>query len=154
MSWTKRQIVRQAFSVIGLADYDFDLQPEQLQNALYLLDGMMATWNAKGIPLSYPLPTSPEESDLDDESNIPDRANEAVYLNLANRIATTLGKTTTAELKAAAWYAYNNLLSWAMQPQEMSLPHTMPRGQGNKPYRNDGDNFLDRQADPTPPWGS
>lgn len=154
MSWTKLQLIRQAFSQIGLADYDFDLQPEQLQNALFLLDSMMATWNAKGISLSYPTPTSPENSNTSDESNIPDRANEAVYLNLALRIAPTLGKQTTTELKSAAWYAYNNLLSWAMQPSEMALPHTMPRGQGNKPYRYDGDNFLDRIADPYPPWGS
>lgn len=153
VSWTKRQLVRQAFSVIGLADYDFDLQAEQLQNAMYLMDSMVAVWNAKGVLLSYPLPTSPENADLDDESNIPDRANEAVYLNLALRIAPTLGRPVMPELKQSAWYAYNNLLSWALQPQEMNLPHTMPRGQGNKPYRYDGDNFLDRKADPTPPWG-
>ena len=97
MSWTKLQLIRQAFSQIGLADYDFDLQPEQLQNALFLLDSMMATWNAKGISLSYPTPTSPENSNTSDESNIPDRANEAVYLNLALRIAPTLGKQTTTK---------------------------------------------------------
>ena len=153
MSWTKLQLVRQAFSVIGLADYDFDLQPEQLENALRMMDSMVGTWNAKGILLSYPTPTSPENSNLSDESNIPDRANEAVYLNLAQRLSATLGRPVTAELKSSAWYAYNNLLSWAMQPNEMVLPHTMPRGQGNKPYRYDGDNFLDRIADPQPPWG-
>lgn len=152
MSWTKRQLVRQAFSAIGLADYDFDLQAEQLQNALYLLDSMVATWNAKGILLSYPLPSSPENADLDDESNIPDRANEAVYLNLAKRLATTLGKQVTPDLNQAAWYAYNNLLSWAMQPTEMQLPSTLPRGAGNKPYVYD-ETFIDDPADPVPPWG-
>lgn len=153
MSWTKRQLIRQAFSVIGLADYDFDLQAEQLQNAMYLLDSMVATWNAKGVLLSYPLPSSPEDADLDEESNIPDRANEAVYMNLALRLATTLGRPTTVELKAAAFYAYNNLLSWNLQPREMQLPNTMPRGQGNKPYRYKNDHFLDAPEDPVPPWG-
>lgn len=153
MGWTKRQLIRQAFSVIGLADYDFDLQAEQLQNALYLLDSMLAVWNSKGIPLSYPLPTSPENADLDDESNLPDRANEAVYLNLAKRLATTLGKATTPDLNAAAWYAYNNLLSWAMQPKEMSFPSTLPRGAGNKPYWDQSDNYFEKAADPAPPWG-
>ena len=153
MSWTKRQLIRQAFSIIGLADYDFDLQAEQLQNAMYLLDSMVATWNAKGVLLSYPLTSSPEDADLDDESNIPDRANEAVYMNLALRLATTLGRPTTVELKAAAFYAYNNLLSWNLQPREMQLPNTLPRGQGNKPYRYKNDRFLDAPADPVPPWG-
>lgn len=153
MSWTKRQLVRQAFSVIGLADYDFDLQAEQLQNAMYLMDSMVATWNAKGVLLSYPLPTSPENADLDDESNIPDRANEAVYLNLAKRLATTLGKQVTNDLNSAAWYAYNNLLSWSLQPQPMQFPQNLPRGQGNKPYRYKQDNFMDRPVSPAPPWG-
>jgi hypothetical protein len=154
MSWTKRQFVRQAFSIIGLADYDFDLQAEQLQNAMYLLDSMMAVWNAKGLLLSYPIPTSPEDGDLDTESNVPDRANEAVYTNLALRIAPTLGKQVSQDLKAQAWYAYNGLLSWAKAyPREMSMPVTMPSGAGNKPYRYDGDEFLDPAAEPAPPWG-
>jgi hypothetical protein len=154
MSWTKRQLVRQAFSVIGLASYDFDLQAEQLQNGLYLLDSMMATWNAKGVLLSYPIPTSPEDSDLDDESNVPDRANEAIYSNLALRIAPTLGKQVSQDLKSQAWYAYNGLLSWAKsRPREMSLPETMPSGAGNKPWRYEDDAFLDPDADPAPPWG-
>lgn len=153
MSWTKLQLVRQAFSEIGLADYDFDLQPEQLQNALRLMDSMIAMWNSKNILLSYPTPTSPENSNLSDESNIPDRANEAVYFNLALRLAASLGRPVTPELKASAWYAYNNLLSWVMQPQPMQFPQNLPRGQGNKPYRYKQDNFMDRPVSPAPPWG-
>ena len=154
MSWTKRQYVRQAFASIGIADYDFDLQAEQLENALWLLDSMMATWNAKMVPLSFPISTTPENSDLDSETNVPDRANEAIYLNLALRIAPTLGKQVTPELKAAAWYAYNNLLSWAMtQPKQMSLPNTMPLGAGNKPWRYRDDEFITETPDPYPPWG-
>jgi hypothetical protein len=154
MSWTKRQFVRQAFSLIGLADYDFDLQPEQLQNALYILDSMLATWNAKGIPLSYQIAASPEDADLDTESNVPDRANEAIYTNLALRIAPTLGRQVSQDLKNQAWYAYNGLLSWAKtNPREMSMPETMPMGAGNKPWRYDGDEYTSPAADPSPPWG-
>ena len=154
MSWTKRQFVRQAFSMIGYADYDYDLQPEQLQNALYILDSMLATWNAKMVPLAYPVTGSPEDSDLDDESNVPDRANEAIYLNLALKIAPSLGKTVSPDLKASAWYAYNNLLSWALSnPRVMSMPDTMPRGAGNKPWRFNSDEYLEQTADPDPPWG-
>jgi hypothetical protein len=154
MSWTKRQFVNQAFSMIGYADYDYDLQPEQLQNALYILDSMLSTWNAKMVSLAYPVPGSPEDSDLDDESNVPDRANEAIYLNLALKIASSLGKTVSPDLKASAWYAYNNLLSWALSnPRKMSMPDTMPRGAGNKPWRFNSDEYLEQTADPYPPWG-
>lgn len=56
MGWTKRQFVTQAFEEIGLASYVFDLTPEQLDSALRRLDTMIASWNALGIRLGYPLP--------------------------------------------------------------------------------------------------
>jgi hypothetical protein len=93
-------------------------------------------------------------TELDDESNVPDRANEAIYLNLALKIAPSLGKTVSPDLKASAWYAYNNLLSWALSnPRKMSMPDTMPRGAGNKPWRFNSDEYLEQTADPYPPWG-
>jgi hypothetical protein len=36
--------------------------------SLRRLDAMMAEWNAKGIRLGYPLPGSPENSDINAES--------------------------------------------------------------------------------------
>ena len=42
MGWTKQQLVEQAFEEIGMANYVFDLQVEQLQSAMYQLDAMMA----------------------------------------------------------------------------------------------------------------
>ena len=55
MAYTKRDIVNQAFGEIGMADYVFDLQPQQLDSALRQLDMMMATWNGKGIRIGYPI---------------------------------------------------------------------------------------------------
>ena len=87
MGWTKRQFVEQAFEEIGLATYTFDLSPEQMQSALRRLDAMVATWNGAGIRIGYPLPSSPQDSDLDTETNVPDMSNEAIYTNLAIKIA-------------------------------------------------------------------
>lgn len=72
MGYSKRQFVAAAFEEIGLASYVFDLQPEQLQSALRRLDAMIADWNGKGIRLGYPLPGSPQYSDLDEPSEVPD----------------------------------------------------------------------------------
>lgn len=152
MSYTKRQFVNAAFTQIGLANYTFDLQSEQLQTGLILLDAMMATWNGKGLALSYPIPTTPENSDLDQETNVPDRANEAVIYNLALRIAPAFGKQVSPELKQWAHFAYNEVLAFSAIPPEMSFPRTMPRGAGHKDYRWD-DPFLIQNADPYPPWG-
>lgn len=147
MSWTKRQFVEQAYEEIGLAGYVFDLSPEQLQAALRRLDAMLATWNGKGIRIGYPIPSSPENSDLDDETSVPDSANEAIYTNLAIRIAPAVGKTVSQDTKAAAKAAYDVLMMRAAIPPEMQLPRTMPSGAGNKPWRYD-DEYIRPPVDP------
>lgn len=133
MSWTKKQFIVQAFDELGIAGYVYDLQPEQLQTALRRLDSMMATWNALGIRIGYPLPDSPGESDLDAATSVPDKANEAVYTNLAIRLAPGMGKTVSIDTKLAAKAAYTNLLIAGAQLIEMELPGTLPLGAGNKP---------------------
>ena len=134
MSWTKRQFVTQAFEELGLAAYVFDLYPEQMESAMKRLDAMMATWNAKGIRLGYPIPGSPENGSLSDETSVPDAANEAIFLNLAVRLAPSFGKTVSPDTKLNAKSAYDNLLSLAAAPVEMQLPGTLPLGAGNKPW--------------------
>ena len=147
MGWTKRQFVEQAFEEIGLATYTFDLSPEQMQSALRRLDAMVATWNGAGIRIGYPLPSSPQDSDLDTETNVPDMSNEAIYTNLAIKIAPTLGKVVPLETKASAKAAYQVLLQRAAMPEEMQLPGTMPAGAGNKPWRDQGDVFISDPVD-------
>lgn len=130
MSWTKREFIRQAFDELGLASYVYDLTTDQLNSALYRLDSMMATWNAKGIRIGYPLPLTPSDSDIDDLTTVPDRANEAIALNLAVRLAPSYGKQVSPDTKVAAKQAYDVLLSYAAMPPEMQLPQGMPLGAG------------------------
>lgn len=148
MSWTKRQYVLQAFRKAGLAAYVFNLTPDQFQSALVDLDSMMATWNSRGIRIGYPLPSSQASSDLGDETNVPDSANEAIYTNLAIKLAPDFGKVIMPDVKQTAKMSYDNLLSLANFPMEMQLPGTMPSGAGNKPWRNTDNPFLNTPADP------
>jgi hypothetical protein len=71
MSYTKRQYVIAAFEEIGLASYVFDLTNNELLSACKRLDAMMAQWNAKGIRLSYPLPSNPDSTSLDADTEVP-----------------------------------------------------------------------------------
>lgn len=142
MSYSKRQFVTAALEEMGLAAYVFDMQPEQLQSALRRLDAMMANWNGKGIRVSYPLPTSPQDSDLDEETDVPDSANQAIITNLAVTLAPSYGKMVMPETKAIAKDSYNTLLQRAAMPPQMQLPKTMPAGAGNKPWRVQGDPFI------------
>ena len=147
MSWTKKQFVIQAFDELGIAAYVYDLQSEQLQTALRRLDSMMASWNALGIRIGYPLPDSPGDSDIDDATAVPDKANEAIYTNLAIRLAPGMGKVVSLDTKLAAKAAYNNLLLAGVFPPEMRLPITMPLGAGNKPYQLGNENPFVPQQD-------
>lgn len=143
MSWTKREVVTNAFEEIGLANYVFDLQPEQLQAGLRRLDNMMATWNSRGLRLGYPLPDSPGGSDLDEETNVTDEAIEAMVGNLAIRLAPLFGKTVSPDTKAAARSAYMALLSRRSQLLEKRIDvNAIPAGQGVKYWRFNSDPFL------------
>lgn len=150
MGWTKRQFVEQAFEEIGLAAYVFDLTPEQLQSALRRLDAMMAGWNANGIRVGWPMPSSPDQSNLDEDTGVVDVANEAIYLNLAVRLAPGFGKTLSVDTKQDADAAYSNLLNQTAAPTpERQFPNTLPRGAGTKPWRSFNSNqFVKTPDDP------
>lgn len=133
MAWTKRDFITQAFEELGLGAYAFDLAPEQLQSALRKLNAMMATWNAKGIRIGYPLPSSPDNDDIDAEVNVSDRAHEAMILGLAIRLGPSYGKATSPDTKVAARDAYNAMLGYYTAPSQMQFMGTLPTGAGNKP---------------------
>jgi hypothetical protein len=143
MSWTKRQLIEQAFDEMGLAPHIFDITPEQEQSALRRMDAMVAGWNANGIRISYPLPSSPDYSNIGIDSEVPDYAVEAIYLGLAVRLAPSYGKTASPETKAFADMAYSNMVNQCAIPTpERVLPYTLARGAGVKPWRNFNNPFV------------
>ena len=135
MGYSKRQFITAALEEIGLASYVFDLQPEQIDTARRRLDAMMADWNAKGIRLGYPIPSSPQDGDLDEQTNVPDSAYEAIICSLGIRLAPSYGKQVMGETIVVAKQGYDMLLQRATFPLEQQLPNTMPSGAGNKPWR-------------------
>lgn len=139
MSKTKRELILSAFSELNLADYEFDLTPEELQTALSQLDDMMAEWEIRKIDLSYNLSTP---SSLDSYSNIPSSANQAVYTNLAKRIAPGQGKVLSQETKNAASQGFKMLQLRASTPIQMKLGPNVPSGAGNKFRTINGQTFL------------
>lgn len=131
MSFSKRQFIAEAFGELGLVNYIFDLDPEDLERALRRLDAMMAEWNGRGLRLGYPIPSTPTVSDLDEVSGVPDSANEAIILNLAVRLAPGLGKSTSPDTKIAAKNALNMLMGRAALPPQVQLTG-LPAGAGSK----------------------
>jgi P22 tail accessory factor len=149
MSWTKLQFIQQAFEEIGLAHYVFDLTPEQLQSALRRMDSMMAGWNIGGVRVGYPLPGSPSASDLNADTGVPDYANEAIYSNLALRLAPSFGKSLSPQTVSNAALSYAAMVDQCVQPTpERQLGSLLPYGAGNKPWRQSGGAFYPPPDDP------
>lgn len=130
MAWSKRDLVHEAFRECGLASYDYDLDSDEMQTGLSRLNGMMGNWEGRGVRCSFNF-----AGDLGADSGIPDLAAEAVYLNLARRIAPGFGKTLTPETIEAAKTALDTLFIGAAQPQQVQQPASLPRGIGAKSYR-------------------
>lgn len=148
MSWTKEQLIEEAYSEIALAGYVFDITPDEMQTALRRLDTMMATLNGKGIRLGYPLPSSPDTSKLDQDSSLPDWAVEAVYLNLAIRLAPGNGKQLSQDTRNSAKAGYDMLMARAAMPAEQQYKPHLPIGAGNKQWRGLQNTFLPDPVDP------
>jgi hypothetical protein len=148
MSWSKAELIQEAYNELALAGYEFDLTPEEMQAGLRRLDTMLATWNGKGIHLGYPLPSSPGTSALDQDSNLPDWAVEAVYLNLAIRMAPGNGKLIAQDTRTSARSGYDLLLSRAAMPPEQQFKPLMPAGAGNRWRRMAQEPFLPVPQDP------
>lgn len=142
MSWTKRQFIVAAFEELGLSDANFNLSDAQLNTALKRLDALMATWNSKGLRLSYPLTSDPSSSNLDTDTTVPDKANEAIYLNLAVRIAPAFGKIVSNELKVDANRAYKALLASNAYPLSERQLDNIPRGAGAKVRQGYNSTFI------------
>lgn len=142
MGWTKRQLVADALGSIGLADYEFDVTPDEQQSTLRRMDAMLSTWEARGVRVGYLFPATAGGSDLDDDSGLPDSAAETVFLNLAIRVAPSFGKLISPELKTSARDGWDLLLLAAAQPIEQQLPSTLSRGAGNKPWRAQNQPFF------------
>lgn len=148
MGWTKRQFIDAAFAEIGLSVYTFDMQPEQYQAALVRLDTMLAEWNARGIRIGYPLPVSPQQSDLDEQTGVPDMANEAILTNLAVRIAAGYGKQLMPQTLTTARSSWNALYGRTAQSPQMQYPSTLPAGAGNKQWNQFYSPFMRPPVDP------
>ena len=147
MSWTKREFILAAFEELGLSDANYNLQDSQLKTALKRLDSMLATWNGKAIRISFPLTSSPTsdtdlEASLDVDTTVPDVANEAIYTNLAIRIASSFGKPVSMELKTNARDAYRTLLSSNAYPVPMRKRSPLPKGAGAKTHIDNTNKFI------------
>jgi hypothetical protein len=137
MSWTKRQLVEAAYAELALSGWVYDLEPDEMQYGLMRLDTLMATWAGLGMVIGYNMATSQDDSDLDQDSGVAMIGIEAVFMNLAVRIAANKGKTLQVSTTRGAKQAYDALVSIVAKSQikQQQLAAGTPQGQGCKPWR-------------------
>lgn len=145
MSWTKAEIVADAYNELAIAGWVYDLDEGETQWAGQRLDALMAQWDMQGVRLGYALASSPSALDLDTDSGIPLGAVRAVVLNLAKSIAAGKGKQLAAQTLIEAKAELDTLKGRASLPPQQQLPNTLQRGQGSKPWRT-----VNRPYMPTP----
>ena len=112
MSWTKKQIIEQAFTEIGIASFTFDTTADERENSLRILDTMMAEWTTRGIvftPTAYPATVNPGGGSIDAETNAPNDAVAPMYNNLALRLAPGFGKAPSNQTKLDAKAGFSML---------------------------------------------
>jgi hypothetical protein len=143
---TRQAFIDAALGEIGIATYSFDLAPEQTEACKLRLNTLMAEWNAKGIRLGYPIPSTPAGGELSDETYVPDTAFQAVISNLALAIAPMFGKTPMPGTIVTAKRSFNTIAGIFAVPMPMQL-RNLPAGAGNKPWRY-GNPFMPPVAEP------
>lgn len=140
MSLTRRQLLTAAYGELGISN-EFDVSPYELTQGVGKLNRMLATWTGRNIRIGYSPGTG-----LDDETGIPDVAQDTVAMNLALRLAPGVGKVPSTDLKRDARLAYLALLTNKVLLIPVQLPQEMPLGAGNR-------RFVDRRfvSPPTDP---
>lgn len=128
---TKQELVEGAYEEIALAGYVFDLSDEELNTGLRRLDRLAAEWDALGIRVGYNI-AGADGSNLDDDSGLPDWAENAYITNLALRIAPTVGKQVLPDTRIAARDGKRALLIGNYEIPQMQMPRQMPIGTGNR----------------------
>jgi hypothetical protein len=134
---TKQQLIEDAYGEMGIAAYSFDLDPEEEQAALRRLNAMWATWEAAGIRQGFNFPGA-----IGEDSGLPDVAVEPTVCELAVRLAPSKGKVVSPDTKRNARDGLAALYAIAAAPIEQQLPSSLPRGAGNKAWRNPLDTFY------------
>lgn len=141
MGWTKKQLIEQAFNEIGLMNYQFDMEPEDAQNACVTLDSLVAGLN---LPLSYNMTDNPSDTDLNQDSGLPNWANTPIYLLLAVALCPRYGKVANQDLKARAQQAKSGMYTMTANTNIACPLNNVPSGQGNKAWGWGYENFINQ----------
>ena len=125
---TKGEIVTRAFRWIRISGLTTTPQPNEVQDAIEVLEGMMAELDSRNICTSYnfeDVPDTGTESGIDNEFWL------AASYGLGTRIAPDYGKALTQDQLKQSAAAMSNWSASTSVTRQLQAPRRQPRGSGN-----------------------
>ena len=132
---TRATILSRALGRLAMGDYQFDVTPDERAATRTSLDAMMAEWDAVGITLGYT--TSDGDNDADDMTT-PPWADQAIWSNLALRMAPDFGKMPSPDLKRDARRGMDLVTSKTLVIPAQVRARGSVHGGGERFYRRHG----------------
>ncbi len=126
---TKGDIANRALECLRISGLTSKASPSDTRLALQAMEAMMLSWTNKGLNLSWIKSPYFTDPDPQEDSGISDASYEAVYVNLAVRLAPEFGKTPN-QLDAMAKELYAGLFDTTLPVQQNN--EYMPLGSGNR----------------------
>lgn len=127
MAETASTVIRDALQEILVQASEQPITAAEGQDAMRLLNRMMAAWKSDGIDLSYTAVDS-----LNDSITVVDGAIDAIVLNLAIKLAPQYDRPVSQALYMNAQKAMDAVRKIAVVIIETELPSTLPYGSGNE----------------------
>ena len=146
---TKGDIAAQAFQHLRISGLTNEATPRDTQLALQTLESMLLAWTNKGLNLSWNKSDDFTNPEPQEDSGISDADYEAIYVNLAVKLAPAFGKPPT-QLDSFARELYSGLFSTVLPTQQNN--QYMPLGSGSRhgayaPAYQEGNEPIDVEND-------
>lgn len=127
MAETASTVIRDALQEILVQASEQPIESNEANDAIRLLNRMMAAWEADGIDLSY----TPIDS-LADTITVVDGALDGIVLNLAVKLAPQYDRPVSQGLYLNAKNAMDAIRKIAVTVTPSIFPATLPLGSGNQ----------------------
>lgn len=121
---TKIEVILDAYSQLRISGLTKQPAPEDIEAALWRLEGMVAEMD---LNIGYNYEDNPN---VNSPTNVERRFRNALATNLAVRMV-DFGKPVPVELQRQANQSYSAMLGATVTPREAQFPGRFPRGSGN-----------------------
>lgn len=130
MSQTIGFIVTRAFSIAKIKKGNIDIEDEEMAIGIDTYNDIITQFNIDGISLGATI-----VNDKDDETDIPDWAQDMIKTQIAIRILDEFNRPLTVVMSERADRALRAVMRKVSEQRGSAFPNTLPIGTGNYRFR-------------------